>query len=1097
MLHRYGRAFPPAYCDTTDPIEALRDIHHLEQLKSSNDSDDARVIVDLGKNEKNGRLTLKLFQPKRAVTLCEILPLIENSGLQIEYMGGPHEIKPHDLSMSIFIHEFVGRHAHPSIAEFQHVKLAFEQAFRHIWQGETENDLFNALTLRAGMSWREIVLMRTLARYLRQLRIPYSHEMMAQTFLNHPHVAQKIIALFMTRHNPDFKGNRAQSCKAIEEEINTALADISALEEDRIIRRYVNLVQASLRTNFFQTDTSGEPKCYVSIKFDSRAVDFMPLPKPLYEIFVYSPRVEAVHLRGGKVARGGIRWSDRRDDFRNEILGLMKAQMVKNSVIVPVGSKGGFIVKRPPAEADKMQAEGIACYRIMMCGLLDITDNRVGNKIVPPVRVVRHDGDDPYLVVAADKGTARFSDIANSISQEYKFWLDDAFASGGSAGYDHKGMAITARGAWEAVKRHFRELGKDIQTTDFTCVGIGDMSGDVFGNGMLLSKHTCLIGAFDHRHIFCDPTPDPAISFAERQRLFNLPSSSWASYDVKKISKGGGVFARSEKSIKLTAEMKKAYGVAADTLTPSELAQAMLKADIELLYFGGIGTYVKSSGETHEDVGDRANEALRIDGKDVRAKVVGEGANLGMTQRGRIEYALKGGKLNTDAIDNSAGVDTSDHEVNIKILLRKIVDHNDMTIEARNKLLGSMTNDVGLLVLRDNYLQTQALSISEARAAEHLQLHVRSMHMLEKSGLLNRAVEFLPNSNEIAEYQRLGRGLTRPELAVMLAYAKIWLYEKLLGSDLPDDPYMQTSLLYYFPETLQNKFRAEISKHQLAREIIATVATNSIVNRGGTNFVTAMIDETGCDAPTVTRAYIVAREAFGLRDLWSAIEALDNRVAAKTQTNMHMMTRELLDRSVLWFLTQTSLPKSLTPAIATYSDGIRRLAEWLKKQRHAASSERIAKAAHVLTVGGVPDDLGQSIAMLPVIGSALDVLHLAIQSKLAIGDVAEVFFSLGQRLGLDWLAEQTRAVQTQTPWQRATAKAIAQDISVAHSRLAETIIKASSGKKGLPLHQRMAAWLERNSAKIERYDAQMSEWHNQGAVDLAILTLASRQLSEL
>jgi glutamate dehydrogenase len=1097
LLRRYGKSFPRGYCDATDPSIAVGDIHHLEKIRAAAAKNSDTSIVDVRLNDKDGRLHLKLFQLSQPIILSDMLPLLENCGLKVEYMGGPYEITPEDGSNKIYLHEFVGRPAHTGLSAFQTLKPMFEEAFKRIWQTDVENDLFNALTLRAGLAWRDIVLMRTLARYLRQLRIPYSHEMIAQTFIKFPGVAQKTMALFTARHNPNITGNRSQRVKAIEAEIDEALLAITVLEEDRIIRRYLNLIQASLRTNFFQPDAQGKPKTYISIKFDSRAVDFMPLPKPLYEIFVYSTRTEAVHLRGGRVARGGIRWSDRREDFRNEILGLMKAQMVKNSVIVPVGSKGGFIVKRPPAEADKLLPEGIACYRIMMCGLLDITDNRVNGKIVPPPHVVRHDQDDPYLVVAADKGTAKFSDIANSIAQEYKFWLDDAFASGGSAGYDHKGMAITARGAWEAIKRHFRELGKDIQTTDFTCIGVGDMSGDVFGNGMLLSKHLRLLGAFDHRHIFCDPNPDASMSFAERQRLFKLARSSWADYDTKKMSKGGGIFARGEKSIRMTPEIKKAFGIMAESLTPAELIQAMLRADVELLYFGGIGTYVKATSETHEDVGDRATDALRIDGKDIRAKVIGEGANLGMTQRGRIEFALKGGRLNTDAIDNSAGVDTSDHEVNIKVLLRKCLDNGTMTLPIRNKLLSSMTDDVASLVLRDNYLQTQALSVSETRAAEHLQLHVRTMHLLEKSGLLNRAVEFLPNSNEIAEYQRLGRGLTRPELAVMLAYAKIWLYEQLLDSDLPEDPFMQGDLITYFPEALRQKFGKEIPKHQLAREIIVTAVTNSIVNRAGTNFVLSLADQTGASAATIARAYLVVREAFGLRDLWRIIEALDNQISAKTQIAMHAVTRDVIDKSVLWFLTQDAPPKQLTPVIATYRDGLKKLSDWLNKNAKSGLLDSVTMKSQQMVTDGVPASLATSIAILPTMATSLDILHLAFRYKISIGDAAEIFFNLGQRLHIDWLFERARDIQAQTPWQREAAKAIIQDISAIQCRVTETILKSAGGPKSSSLAQRLAHWIDKNNAKIERYDTQVSEWRSFGAVDIATLTLASRQLSGL
>ena len=1092
LLRRYGDAFPPAYPDVVAPAMAVHDIHNLERSKTLTPEN---LIVDLSPPDEMGLQHLKLFQSERPIPLSVVLPLIENMGLKIEYVNGPYEVTPKDSQKKVFIHEFVGKPAYAPIVDFHHIKPAFEEAFGKLWSGEAENDAFNALTLRVGMAWREIRVLRTFARYLRQLRIPYSHEMMAETFLHHALVAQQIYALFFARHNPDLKGDRGARCFEIEGRINEVLSKIDVLEEDRIVRRYLNLVQSSLRTNFFQITKEGLPKPYLAIKFDSRLVDFIPLPKPLYEIFVYSPRTEAVHLRGGKVARGGIRWSDRRDDFRNEILGLMKAQMVKNSVIVPVGSKGGFIVKRPPAEAEKYQAEGIACYRIMMCGLLDLTDNRVGNKIFPPDRVVRHDGDDPYLVVAADKGTAKFSDIANGISQEYGFWLDDAFASGGSAGYDHKNMGITARGAWEAVKRHFREIGKDIQTTSFTCIGVGDMSGDVFGNGMLLSKQIRLLSAFDHRHIFCDPNPDPATSFAERQRLFNLPRSSWADYDAKKISKGGGIFARSEKTIQLTAEMKKAYGVSVDTLPPTELIQAMLKAEVELLYFGGIGTFIKASYETNENVGDRATESMRVDASEVRALVIGEGANLGVTQRGRIEYALKNGRINTDAIDNSAGVDTSDHEVNIKILLRKIVNKGNLSLDARNKVLSSMTDDVGLLVLRDNYLQTQALSVAEAQATELLPFHVRDMHVMEKSGLLNRAVEYLPESTEIAERQRANKGMTRPELAVLLAYSKIWLYQQLLESDLPDDDAFQSDLTFYFPELLRKKYNDDIPHHQLRREIIATAFTNSIVNRVGSHFVLAMEERSGKPVIEISRAYLLTRESFGLRALWHAIEALDNKVAAKVQTQMFLIINQTLSSAVQWFLAELVLPSKLTPLILTYSKGIEHLVGWLEQRPTENGAYKKMEAK--LLAANVPAPLAKRIALMSVLDTALDLTRLASQSNSNMDAVAEIFFGLGERLGFNWLTGHAKTIVSQTPWQREAITAILDDLANDHRHLTAQVIGASKGKKTLSPSDQMVAWLKTNADRVERFDGFLNEWRAVGTVDIAMLTLASRHLAEL
>jgi len=1078
LLRRYGDAFPESYCDAVPPARAVTDIRNLERVRAA-----PRFIADLDE-VGDGRVRLKLLQPERPLLLSEALPVIENMGLKVDYMGGPHEIKFKDGTAAIYIHEFVGKPALPMLAPFERIRPTFEEALEKVWSGDVENDGFNALTLRISLSWTAIVVLRAFARYLRQLRIPYSHEKMAAALVAYPQVAQKIYALFYARHNPTLRSNRDAEMKLLEAGLVEELAKIDELEDDRIIRRYMNLVQSSLRTNYFQVDANGSAKSYLSIKFDSRAVEFMPLPKPLYEIFVYSPSVEAVHLRGGKVARGGIRWSDRREDFRSEILGLMKAQMVKNSVIVPVGSKGGFIVKRPPAEADKFLAEGIACYTIMMQGLLDITDNRINGKVVPPLNVVRHDGDDPYLVVAADKGTAKFSDIANGISQKYGFWLDDAFASGGSAGYDHKNMGITARGAWEAIKRHFRELGKDIQTTNFTCIGVGDMSGDVFGNGMLLSTHTQLLGAFDHRHIFCDPTPDIAKSYAERRRLFALPRSSWADYDRKLISKGGGVFARTDKSIKISPEMKKVYGITTETLAPADLVVAMLKAEVELLYFGGIGTYVKATDETHEEVGDRANEALRINGSEIRAKVIGEGANLGMTQRGRVEYALLGGHLNTDAIDNSAGVDTSDHEVNIKILLRRAVDKKQLTQAARDKLLASMTDEVGLLVLRDNYLQTQVLTLAELRAPESLPGHVRCMQILEKSGLLNRAVEYLPDDAEIAERQRLGKGLTRPELAVLLAYAKIWIYHKILDSDLPDEAVLQKDVDDYFPKPLRVAYAKDIAQHQLRREIAATVLTNDIVNRAGIRIILTM-SENG-DPESVARAYILARDAFALSGIWTDIEALDNKVPAATQARLLAVIHNALIQAMGRLLTHREELEHLSTSIDSNRKGLSQLGEWLA--RHGGASTGTEAFAQ-----SVPADLIQRVTLFPVLVGALDMISLAAKNKMKVGDLAAIFFGFEKRLEIGWLSRLPVPATPHTPWQREAAMAALEELAQNHRRLTAQLAAKKAKGKSLDISH----WAAQNAAKLERYDAMLTEWRAAGVVDLAMLLLANEKLSAL
>ena len=1090
---RYGEAFPPAYCDATSTEDAVRDIAALERVQT-----EAPFIVELSAQD-SGLLHLKLFQLESPLVLSDILPLIENMGLAARRMGGPYEVVPCDDSPGAYIHEFFCEADREQFTDIGPLKALFEEAFGKVYIGEAENDTFNALTLSAGLAWRDVMMLRTLARYLRQLRVPYEQEMIAATLIAHPGTVRDLVDLFFLKHDPDVRGDRAKPMAWLIRKINATLDSVKVLEEDRIIRRYKNLIESSLRTNYFQRTPNGEPKPYLSIKFDSRAIDFMPLPKPLFEIFVYSPRVEAVHLRGGKIARGGIRWSDRREDFRNEILGLMKAQMVKNSVIVPVGSKGGFIVKQPPQNQSGIQTEAVGCYMIFMRGLLDLTDNLANGLIEPPPRVVRHDEDDPYLVVAADKGTATFSDIANAISQEYGFWLDDAFASGGSAGYDHKGMGITARGVWEGVKRHFRELGKDIQKTDFTCIAVGDMSGDVFGNGMLLSKHTRLIAAFDHRHIFCDPAADSAVGFAERQRLFGLPHCTWTDYDRSKISTGGGVFPRSEKTIKLTPEIKKAFSISANSLTPNELIQAMLRSKVDLMYFAGIGTYVKAASETNSDVRDRANDPVRIDGCELQAGVVGEGANLGMSQRGRMEYALKGGRLNTDAIDNSAGVSTSDREVNLKILLNKLVKSGDLSLAARNDLLAGMTDDVAHLVLRDNYRQTQALSVAESRAVELLSEHAQCILFLEKTGFLNRAVEFLPDQAEIAERRRVGRGLTRPELSVLLAYAKLWLYEEVLASDLPDDEFLHKDLMYYFPDLLTQKYAHEISHHQLRREIVATRLANSLINRVGSHFVFAVAEQTAARPAAIVRAYHLVRAVFRLHALWKEIESLDNRVAAQTQIAMLNTVNRMMDRVVPWFLKEKEVQAKLESAIALYKDGVERLADWLSKNP-AAIGEGERRSEHDLARQGISKRLAHRMAIMPYLAVAPELTWLTAKSDSSIEEAATVFFGLGERLGLENLHERiTKLIGPDTPWQRQAVALLLGEIHDSQRKLVACVLalKAEMKKKTYSMDELLLAWIARNAQWLERYDTLLDEIGAVGNLDISMLSLANRYLSSL
>ncbi|MDQ5812254.1 MAG: NAD-glutamate dehydrogenase, partial [Actinomycetota bacterium] len=815
------------------------------------------------------------------------------------------------------------------------------------------------------------------------------------------------------------------------------------------------------------------------------------------EIFVYSPRAEGVHLRGGKVARGGIRWSDRREDFRTEILGLMKAQTVKNAVIVPVGAKGGFVVKRPPTQGGReaLMQEVVACYRTLICGMLDLTDNLEGDRVVPPPDVVRYDEDDPYLVVAADKGTATFSDIANGISAEYGFWLGDAFASGGSAGYDHKEMGITARGAWESVKRHFRELGTDTQSEDFTVAGIGDMSGDVFGNGMLLSRHIKLVGAFNHLHIFLDPDPDPEASFKERERLFKLERSSWTDYDEGLISEGGGVFSRTAKSIPLSPQVQELLGVEDESLTPGEVIRALLKARVDLLWNGGIGTYVKASHETNADVGDRSNDAVRVDATELGCRVVGEGGNLGFTQRGRIEYALRGGRIYMDAIDNSAGVDTSDHEVNIKILLDAIVKNGDMTEKQRNELLAEMTEEVAKLVLRDNYQQTQALSLAVTQAAPMVDVHARYIRALENAGKLNRDLEFLPSEETLSERKSDGMGLSAPEFAILLSYTKITLYRELVDSEVVEDPYLFGELERYFPTPLRERFREQMKEHRLRREITATHLANSMVNRCGTSFAFRLNEETGASWPEIARAYTAAREVFGLRDLWAQIEALDARVEAQTQIRMLLDARKLVERASRWLLRNRRPPLDIVATVSYFSERTAELSGRIPELLLDGDREALERATERLVEANVPPDLARRVATLRTMFSALDIVDVADATEESVETAAAIYFTLGDRLRLHWLRGHVEALPRDNRWRTLARAALRDDLYSLQAALTAEILR--SVPEDLPAQERIDAWVEDNREAVERVLQVLTDINASGTFDLATLSVALREIRNL
>ncbi len=1099
LARRYGHAFPIAYQERYGGPEAVFDVHLLERALASGDlTFDLYRAPGAGPGPDPGEIGLKIYGGQGTVPLSDILPMLENMGLKVlEEM--PYEVRPAGMESSVAIRDFRLMTEDGSPVDLGRAKEPFEEVFGQVWRGRMESDGFNRLVLRAGLTAREVTILRAYCKYLRQARIQFSQSYMERTLARNPEITRRLLDLFLTRFDPALQAGSGERAATLVAEIGHFLDSVTNLDEDRILRRYLNLVEATLRTNYFQKDASGQPKDYLSLKLDSQRIEELPLPRPLREIFVFSPRVEAIHLRGGRVARGGIRWSDRPEDFRTEVLGLMKAQMVKNAVIVPVGSKGGFIVKRPPAGGrEELLKEGIECYKIMMRGLLDITDNLKGSEVLPPPGVVRRDDDDPYLVVAADKGTASFSDIANGVAAEYGFWLDDAFASGGSSGYDHKRMAITSRGVWESVKRHFREIGKNTQSEDFTVVGVGDMSGDVFGNGMLMSPHIRLLGAFNHQHIFLDPDPDAARGFEERQRLFNLPRSAWSDYNPALISEGGGVFERSVKSIPVSPQVAKLFGITEEQASPAELIQALLKADVELLWFGGIGTYVKARTESHADVGDRANDPLRVDGADLRARIIGEGANLGMTQRARVEYGLRGGRLNTDFIDNSAGVDCSDHEVNIKILLGDVERSGKMTRPERDELLREMTGEVADLVLRDNYLQTQAISVTQLVSAHLLERLARFIRALERSGRLDRVIEFLPDDETLAARSKQTLGLTRPELCVLLSYSKMALYEEILPSDLPDDPFMQEDLKLYFPTPLRKKHAKAISSHRLSREIIATAVTNSIINRAGITFVHEVKEKTGLSAADVARAYVVTRDVFNLRDLWSRVEELDNRVPAALQAMMLLECGRMVERGTVWFLTECRQPLDVGSQIKAYGAKVRELAGQLEEMISASDRALLKEQVAASVSRGVPEDLAQSIARLGWMAPVLDIVRISQGASVPPLQVGKTYFSIGTRFGFDWLRRAASSLPTDKVWDKLAVTAIMDDLFNQQGELTARVL-ASVRKDTLPENTARAvdAWIEERRPLVTRTEQLLAELQAVGTPSLAMLAVANRQLKSM
>jgi len=1093
LVTRYGDAFSAGYEEYNSITRALGDIQKLEELTPA-----APIAVEFCKDESCGptQVRVSLYQLDEPISLSRRVPIFENMGFAAS-SERTFTVEPEigGAQRTVYLHDILLEPRANGNLDISVLQERLENAFLRTWYGDAVNDAYNGLVLRAGLTWREAAVFRAYGSYLRQIGAPFGQGYLAQTLHRHAVITQDLIALFHRLFDPDINPAEAEEPDAIAARIDERLDDVSSLDEDRILRRFLNVMQATLRTNFYRHGPVDGGPATIAFKLASKQIDGLPLPHPFAEIFVHSPRVEGVHLRSGPIARGGIRWSDRAQDFRTEVLGLAKAQQVKNAVIVPQGAKGGFYPRRLPADAGReaRMEEGVACYKQFISSLLSVTDNLTEDLIVPPERVVRHDGDDAYLVVAADKGTATFSDIANAIAQENGFWLDDAFASGGSAGYDHKEMGITARGAWEAVKRHFRELNHDIQSEPFTAIGVGDMSGDVFGNGMLLSQQTRLLAAFDHRDIFIDPDPDLATSWAERKRLFDLARVTWQDYDTSLISKGGGVFSRSAKSIPLTAEIRAMTGLEANEVTPNELIRAILCAPADLLWFGGIGTFVRADTETNADVNDRANDATRVAARALRVRVIGEGANLGITQRARIAFARRGGYVNTDAIDNSAGVNSSDFEVNIKIALGKAERGAKITRAERNEILASMTNEVAHDCLRNNYLQTLAISLGARRGLADLGFQARLMEHLEQTGL-NRDVEDLPSNAEIRGRGQQNQPLTRPELAVLLAYAKINLYELLVESPVARDPHLSYALQDYFPQTLRTRFADEIEAHPLRREIIATQLANGIINRGGSTFLIRLIQETGNAADEIAYAFAAVMQSFGFRKLYDAIDAIDNKIDGMRQLDLYLRLQDELRRQTAWFLRHGRFGHGLEPVISRYGDGIARISNHLQAVLPSDQAQHVEVAQAEYTAGGVPESLSGKLAKLGPLGDAPDIILAAGDGNHDLLETARVYYQLASYFRMHALRRVAEDLAQTDYYDRLAVNTTMELAAVALRALTLRVLSEAHAQHAPPDFN---VWLEQTSAAVTRTRDGILALIEGGEPTLAKLTVAVAQLRDI
>lgn len=1091
LYEKYQKAFPAGYCERNNAEVAVSDIKHIEQLS-------AAMPINLNLYRSTGganhQIDFKIYQSHKLAPLSDVMPILENMGMRV--VGeNPYEIQRPNGD-SVWINDFHMEFDKDVPLNLNLIKANFQQAFAKIWHNKLQDDSFNRLILLAGLNWQEVTLLRALASYIRQIGVPYSQDHIAATFAHYPHMAKMLVDLFLNRFNPNFDDQSVLIVTSFESKLKKAFNEVNSLDEDNILHLYLTLVKAILRTNYFQRK-NGQVKQYLSFKFDPSLISDLPLPKPFYEIFVYSPEFEGVHLRCGKVARGGLRWSDRKEDFRTEVLGLMKAQQVKNSLIVPTGAKGGFYVKHLNRCGDR-EAQlrlGQKCYRNFIRGLLDITDNFIDGEISHPADTIRYDTDDPYLVVAADKGTATFSDIANEISAEYNFWLQDAFASGGKTGYDHKKMAITAKGAWVSVARHFRQRGLDVSSEDFRVVGIGDMSGDVFGNGMLLSKHIRLVAAFNHMHIFIDPEPNAELSFNERQRLFNLPRSSWTDYDASLLSKGGGVFSRSEKSIKLSKEIRQLLNLEQAQIIPSDLIKAILKAEVDLLWNGGIGTYVKSSKETNNDVGDRANDILRINASDLRCKVIGEGGNLGFTQKARIEYALKGGAVYTDFIDNSAGVDCSDREVNLKILLSGVVKAGEMSEVQRNKLLRDMTDEVADLVLHDNYNQTQAIELAHAQSKKQIDLYGRFIGVLEEKEIMQRQLEALPSTFGLQERKEQGLGLTRPEISVLISYSKIFLKKRLLESTIPDDTWLQRYLYSAFPKRINKRFGIELTEHRLRKELITTQLSNNLVDEMGAVFVYRMYHETGANYADIVRAYTAAKEIFQMKDLWHDIQALDYKVKPEIQTKMLLLVSKLIRRVSRWLIRQYRNDLDIEMLITRYKAGVGKLIRALPDLIQGDRREHFINHYEEFVENNVPMTLARTIASCDMLFTAMEVVEASYQTDISIREIMRAYLEVGQRLNLSWLRYEIRMQRNETHWEGLAMAAIFDDIDAIQRRLAVSLLYSKG--KSQSLEKQFENWRAVNTQLVIRWEKLVSSMRGSNSISPVMLFVGLRELAEL